>query len=87
MSLLLSTNCERSLFNVLHWDAWTYLSCVREGRAINISTDFTCIVTSPTRLVPVLLVMLLRAEAWRAFTWDMQVSRHSEGGWGSIIYS
>lgn len=74
MSLLLSSSCEHSSFNVLHWDAWTDLSCVRESRAINISTDFMYFVTSPTRLVPVLFVILLRTEAWLAFTWDMQVS-------------
>lgn len=80
MSLLLSTNYEYSLFNVLHWDAWTDLSCVREGKAINILTDFMFFVTNTARLIPVLFVMLLRTEAWLAFTWDRSLGTQKEAG-------
>lgn len=52
MSLLLSTNCEHSLFNVLHWDAWTNLPCIREGNVIKCLTWFHVHCDQPNQASP-----------------------------------
>jgi len=52
MSPLLSTNCEHSLFNVSHWDAWTNFSWVREGKVIKHLTWFHAHCEQPKQAGP-----------------------------------
>lgn len=69
--------------NVSQWDAWGKESRVSQQL---IWLHMHC--GQPSQAAPILAgMLLLRTEAWLAFTWDMQVCKHLLGEWVSIKYS